>query len=185
MAILVLIKRKYENLVSNVELSSLATGIAKLIGNKGAVAASFRILSTSYLFISSHLAARPKNTHLRIQNYHEIVRQIRLGNKNIECVSQFDYIFFVGDMNFRIDIDFKKVVQHCKLKDFVNIQKQDQLKKAIAENKLFTDFIEGAINFKPTYRRIRDNDEFSNKKDQSPSFTDRIMFRSSPNHKIE
>jgi len=68
-------------------VSNLPTGIAKIIGNKGAVATSFRILSTSYLFISSHLAARPKNTDLRIQNYHEIVRKIRHGNKNIECVS--------------------------------------------------------------------------------------------------
>ena len=87
MMVIVLVKTPLSNLVSNVETAYLPTGIAKLIGNKGGVAISFRILNTSYLFLSCHLAARPSRLNIRIQNYLELVNKIKLGNKRIESIA--------------------------------------------------------------------------------------------------
>ena len=84
-------------------MQSVPTGVANIIGNKGGCGISFKIFDTSYFFLTCHLAARPNNVDLRIENYHELIKKIRIGNKNLETVSQFDYVFFIGDMNFRID----------------------------------------------------------------------------------
>ena len=54
--------------------------------------------------------------------------------------------------------------------------------KSKNENRLFGGFSESEIKFRPTYRRIKNGDEFSNKKEQSPSYTDRILFRNSKSH---
>lgn len=60
--------------------------------------------------------------------------------------------------------------------------KFDQLKIEQKRNSSFSQVFEGDINFKPTYRRKRDtNKEYSNKKNQSPSYTDRILICHKPN----
>ena len=71
--IMVFVRNPLSNLVSNIQTAHLPTGIAKVVGNKGGVAVSFRILNSSYMFISSHLAARPSRLEIRIQNYLELV----------------------------------------------------------------------------------------------------------------
>lgn len=87
MMLTIYIRSEYHPLVSNIEMQSIPTGVAHLIGNKGGVGISFKIINTSYFFIGCHLAARPNNLDLRIENYHELVKKIRLGNENLETVS--------------------------------------------------------------------------------------------------
>lgn len=58
-----------------------------MIGNKGGVAISFRILNSSFMFLSCHLAARPSRLDIRIQNYLELVSKIKLGNPGIQSIS--------------------------------------------------------------------------------------------------
>mmetsp|Transcript_27753 Transcript_27753/g.24368 ORF Transcript_27753/g.24368 Transcript_27753/m.24368 type:complete len:89 (-) Transcript_27753:618-884(-) len=41
-------------------------------------------------------------------------------------------------------------------------------------------FKEAEFNFKPTYRRMRDDPGYSNKKGQCPSWTDRVFVKSRP-----
>lgn len=41
--------------------------------------------------------------------------------------------------------------------------------------------VQGPMNFKPTYRWEKQKDDFSNKRFQSPSWTDRILFHHFPN----
>lgn len=58
---------------------------------------------------------------------------------------------------------------------------KDQLRVEIKNNSCFTQCKEGEIYFPPTYRRERGSNEvYSNKKGQSPSFTDRIIYTSKP-----
>ncbi len=47
-------------------------------------------------------------------------------------------------------------------------------------------FQEGELNFRPTYRRNRDTNEgWSRKKDQAPSWCDRILYKLKTGRKIE
>jgi len=97
--------------VKNLEIGSKALGIGNIIGNKGGVFISFKIFNTSYCFISCHLAANPKKFPLRRKNYLDLIKHLRSGNKNLEQCFQFDYLFWIGDFNFRIDHPFEDCIK--------------------------------------------------------------------------
>jgi len=63
--ICVFISKDYLPYVTNIKTETKATGFAKVIGNKGGVAITFRVYETSFCFISSHLAAKPDKMPLR------------------------------------------------------------------------------------------------------------------------
>lgn len=99
----IFIKTVHMPKVSNLEVVSKPTGIANLIGNKGGLQVSFSIMETSFCFISCHLAAKPHNIELRKNNYYDLIKKMRTGIKELESVFQFHYVFWCGDLNFRID----------------------------------------------------------------------------------
>lgn len=103
MSICTYVKKNLIRYVSNVETLCKPTGIANIIGNKGGVGVGFKIKETSFCFISSHLAARPGNVALRKANFYDIMKNVRPCNKKFEPTAAFDYFFFIGDTNFRID----------------------------------------------------------------------------------
>lgn len=80
---------------------------------------------------------------------------------------------------------FDKVVDLCLGEEYETLAEHDQLTKERNENNIFSDFNEGGLNFRPTYRRIRNDDTWSNKKNQSPSWCDRVLFRTKPNTYLE
>lgn len=64
---------------------------------------SFNIMESSFCFIACHLAAKPNNVDLRKNNYYDLIKNMRTGVKELETIFQFDYVFWCGDFNFRID----------------------------------------------------------------------------------
>merc|ERR1712130_827878 len=56
----------------------------------------------------------------------------------------------------------------------------DQLKQQMDANAVFYGFKEGQIRFAPTYRWERHRNRISNKREQAPSYCDRILYRSLP-----
>ncbi len=54
----------------------------------------------------------------------------------------------------------------------------DQLKKELATGTPFAGFLEPVVDFPPTYRMEKGRAEYNNKKNQNPSYTDRILWRS-------
>ena len=75
----------------------------KKIGNKGGVMISFKIYDTSFCFVNCHLAAKPGRAHHRKANYYELIKKLRTGEKKLEAIFLNDYVFWVGDLNFRLD----------------------------------------------------------------------------------
>jgi hypothetical protein len=140
MTLCVFIQKEWINLVKNIEVNSKATGIGKIIGNKGGVMITFRIFETSFCFLSCHLAAHPSHELQRRENYHDLIKFLRSGLKNLEPTFQFDYIFWLGDMNFRINGPFDLVVEMVNNHELVKLQEFCQLKKARNNNFIFSDF---------------------------------------------
>jgi len=65
--------------------------------------------------------------------------------------------------------------------DFSKIVQYDQLLREIRNHRSFVGFREGLISFPPTYRRDRKaSRKFSNKRNQNPSYPDRVLWRSLP-----
>ena len=99
----IFIRKEYMNFVTNIEVAEKATGIGKIIGNKGGVMICFKILENSFCFYNCHLAAKPSRENIRKNEYNELIKSLRGGIKELEAIFQFDYVFWLGDMNFRID----------------------------------------------------------------------------------
>lgn len=190
--LLVLIRRSISRFVTNVRTDSVACGVANLLGNKGAVGCAFHYNgSTEFAFIGSHLAARAKRMEERRRDFMNIVTGMKalLAYKGTDFLHQTRHCFWLGDLNYRINIlngpghdtqgEFEEVLRMIKNKNFDLLQQHDQLIREKDSNKnAFQDFVEGKLNFPPTYRMNKGAPGYSNKRFQAPSYTDRILVRS-------
>ena len=182
-----------------IETASEATGIGiakkltgKQLGNKGAVAIGFRWHDTPLCFIGSHLAARPERVEKRNDNYRQIIEKLSLKMGQDFCVGGsgkkrapqlthvFEHLFWLGDLNYRLDHMFSHAVNLVSAGDWNGLAAADQLRREIRDGRSFAEFKEGPLNTCPSYRWEKDEHAFSNKRGQSPSYTDRILWRSMP-----
>lgn len=155
--LVVLVRREHFYKISQLKTDTMATGIGNIIGNKGGVAISFKFNETSFCFIGSHLAARQGEVENRNANFREIIRGAKNVGllKGVEITSQFHHIIWMGDLNYRIDIDRSKVLSSIKEKDFSDLLANDQLNQQRKMNAVFCGFQEAPITFPPTYRYNR------------------------------
>ena len=170
---------------TGVAVAKAITGVQ--LGNKGGVGIGLRWRETPLAFVMCHLAARPDAARMRQReaDYRAIVRRLRLdtagaGVPEVDFVHAHDHVFYFGDVNYRIDLPFDRVVTLYKGKQWGAIMAHDQMVREMARQKVFVGFSEPLIEFAPTYRWEREREEFSWKRGQAPSYTDRILSRSLP-----
>jgi phosphatidylinositol-bisphosphatase len=90
-----------------------------------------------------------------------------------------DHIFFLGDFNYRLTIPRVQVEHFVKTEAYSPLLQYDQLKKEHTEGRVFREFNEGPIKFPPTYKYDIGSDEYdTSEKARTPSYTDRILWRS-------
>ena len=53
------------------------------------------------------------------------------------------------------------------------------------ENNYYSGYEEGTIKFLPTYKRGRQINQYVDRKNQAPSYTDRILFKNNTSHETE
>ncbi|TRY58072.1 hypothetical protein DNTS_022713 [Danionella cerebrum] len=189
--IVVLVKAEHENRISHVGMSSVKTGIANTLGNKGAVGVSFMFNGTSFGFVNCHLTSGNEKIHRRNQNYLDILRQLSLGDKQLNSFDislRFTHLFWFGDLNYRLDMDIQEILNYINRKEFEPLLKVDQLNLEREKNKVFLRFVEEEISFPPTYRYERGSrDTYVWQKQKAtgmrtnvPSWCDRILWKSYP-----
>ncbi|XP_053895818.1 phosphatidylinositol 3,4,5-trisphosphate 5-phosphatase 2-like isoform X1 [Malaclemys terrapin pileata] len=189
--IVVLVKPEHECRISHVNTSSVKTGIANTLGNKGAVGVSFLFNGTSFGFVNCHLASGSEKTHRRNQNYSDILRSLVLGDKRLssfDLTLRFTHLFWFGDLNYRLDMEVQDILAHVNKKEFEALLAVDQLTLEREKNKVFLRFSEEDISFPPTYRYERGSrDSYVWQKFKTtgvrinvPSWCDRILWKSRP-----
>lgn len=189
--IVVLVKAEHENRISHVGMSSVKTGIANTLGNKGAVGVSFMFNGTSFGFVNCHLTSGNEKIHRRNQNYLDILRQLSLGDKQLNSFDislRFTHLFWFGDLNYRLDMDIQEILNYINRKEFDPLLKVDQLNLEREKNKIFLRFAEEEISYPPTYRYERGSrDTYVWQKQKAtgmrtnvPSWCDRILWKSYP-----
>eukprot|EP00475_Leptophrys_vorax_P043579 TRINITY_DN8433_c0_g1_i1.p1 TRINITY_DN8433_c0_g1~~TRINITY_DN8433_c0_g1_i1.p1 ORF type:complete len:616 (+),score=135.44 TRINITY_DN8433_c0_g1_i1:71-1849(+) len=161
--------------VTSVRQAQKATGVGDILGNKGGVAVLFRYDDSTFCFVGSHLAARREHVKERRQDFLKIVESIQIGNVERDILNQFHHVVWFGDLNFRVEKDFDETCRLVEARDFPSLLLCEQLIQEMETGNIFIGFREPPINFKPTYRMLRDEVGYSNKKNQSPSWTDRIL----------
>uniref|UniRef100_A0A667ZW94 phosphatidylinositol-3,4,5-trisphosphate 5-phosphatase n=1 Tax=Myripristis murdjan TaxID=586833 RepID=A0A667ZW94_9TELE len=189
--IAVLVKPEHENRISHVGVSSVKTGIANTLGNKGAVGVSFMFNGTSFGFVNCHLTSGNEKIARRNQNYLDILRLLSLGDKQLSSFDislRFTHLFWLGDLNYRLDMDIQEILNYINRKEFEPLLKVDQLNLEREKNKVFLRFAEEEISYPPTYRYERGSrDTYVWQKQKAtgmrtnvPSWCDRILWKSYP-----
>uniref|UniRef100_A0A3B5PY47 phosphatidylinositol-3,4,5-trisphosphate 5-phosphatase n=1 Tax=Xiphophorus maculatus TaxID=8083 RepID=A0A3B5PY47_XIPMA len=181
----VLVKPEHENRISHVGMSSVKTGIANTLGIKLIFSSVFHNIVCLIFCQGNEKIAR------RNQNYLDILRLLSLGDKQLSSFDislRFTHLFWLGDLNYRLDMDIQEILNYINRKEFEPLLKVDQLNLEREKNKVFLRFAEEEISFPPTYRYERGSrDTYVWQKQKAtgmrtnvPSWCDRILWKSYP-----
>jgi endonuclease/exonuclease/phosphatase family metal-dependent hydrolase len=112
--ILVAVRKRLSKRVSAVYKAQEATGVLRMGTNKGGVLVQVEIAKTRLCFVGAHLAAHLQHCGKRDQDILEIVGQIRIGTglKDVDLDAQAHHVFWMGDLNYRVDWDKLRASNH-------------------------------------------------------------------------
>ena len=90
----------------------------------------------------------------------------------------FRKIFWLGDLNYRIDADRDQVIRMINVQDWRGLYPYDQLLAQRKEGRVFEGFEEAPIYFGPTYKfDVGTQDYDTSDKCRCPAWCDRILYR--------
>ncbi|XP_063234367.1 inositol polyphosphate 5-phosphatase E isoform X1 [Bacillus rossius redtenbacheri] len=125
------------------EESSYSVRPGTAFRTKGAVAIAFMLFGTSFLFITAHLTAHVDKVKERIHDIRRIVKSLDLPkllpvrHKNKDVTQNFDYVFWCGDLNFRLTQPREEVMQWVSKQQFPMVRPHllcsDQLRASRAQ----------------------------------------------------
>lgn len=104
-----------------------------------------------------------------------------LADPNAINILDHDAVFWLGDLNYRIDAPSERVLEWIERQDWESLRDADQLTRQMRLCPTFRDFYEGPIRFPPTYKLdcyedVYSRDEMGSLK-RTPAYTDRILWR--------
>ncbi|KAL1470710.1 hypothetical protein MTO96_024067, partial [Rhipicephalus appendiculatus] len=171
----VFIRPEHAPYIRDVAVDTVKTGLGGATGNKGGVAIRFLFHSTSLCFVCAHFAAGQSKVSERNADYAEITRKVSFPMGR--TLNSHDYVFWCGDFNYRVDLENEEVKDLVKQGNWPELLKYDQL-RVQQQQGVFKNFIEGEINFAPTYKYDLFSDDYdTSEKCRVPAWTDRILYR--------
>jgi len=201
-------RTKVAHAISHVRVFKEATGILHVYGNKGGLGASIEIQGNRLTFVTAHLAAHLHHIYSRNNDVEEILKGTHIIHKRFDLVSTSDHLFFCGDLNYRVDLDYvagqkpenikvgsEKHIQNLgtimeavNKKDHTFLLAHDQLALERQRGAVFAGFQEQPIAFAPTFKVKRDrqipdaekSDEIMYTSQRMPSYCDRVLWSSLP-----
>lgn len=176
--------------VNNIATSHIKTGMGGLYGNKGAIATRFFIQDSSFCFVNTHLAAHQSHTSERNKDIAQILKDGSFPKLDLEhhfegggdgtMILDHEYVFWSGDLNYRIDDNRQAVMNAIEKCDWSSLWLNDQLLKQMSENRSFglRSFKELPLSFPPTFKYNRGTNQYdTSEKMRIPAYCDRILFR--------
>ncbi|CAH1967933.1 unnamed protein product [Acanthoscelides obtectus] len=110
---------------------------------------------------------------------------ILFHSASLDVTQNFDYVFWSGDLNFRLASPRAKVLEWINNTSFPlpshlphGYLHHDQLCSVLADGAAFKGFSEAKITFPPTYKYDPGTQNFdTSSKQRAPAYTDRILFK--------
>jgi len=202
MRVIVFARKAMAKEIKEISTATSNTGLAGVVGNKGGQCVRFCYRGTSFAFISAHLAAHEGKTHRdrRCADCAEILDEARVGWEKGDALCQTDHLFWMGDLNYRLDLSManeeeKKKIEKMSKEDIAEHQKKtvmplidaekwdelwpfDELHHMIDQGKVMHGFKEGKYCFAPTFKVEVFFTGYN--PERTPSWCDRVLWRSMP-----
>ncbi|XP_054611093.1 synaptojanin-1-like isoform X6 [Dunckerocampus dactyliophorus] len=172
----VFIRPQHAPFIRDVAVDTVKTGMGGATGNKGGVAIRLLFHTTSICFVCSHFAAGQSQVKERNDDYNEITR--RLSFPMGRLLYSHDYVFWCGDFNYRINLPNEEVKELIKQQNWDTLTAGDQLFDQKNAGLVFRGFIEGKLDFAPTYKYDLFSEDYdTSEKCRTPAWTDRILWK--------
>ncbi|XP_051903031.1 synaptojanin-1 isoform X3 [Hippocampus zosterae] len=172
----VFIRPQHAPFIRDVAVDTVKTGMGGATGNKGGVAIRLLFHTTSICFVCSHFAAGQSQVKERNDDYNEITR--RLSFPMGRLLYSHDYVFWCGDFNYRINLPNEEVKELIRQQNWDALTAGDQLFDQKNAGTVFRGFIEGKLDFAPTYKYDLFSEDYdTSEKCRTPAWTDRILWK--------
>ncbi|KAG9263350.1 inositol polyphosphate 5-phosphatase K [Astyanax mexicanus] len=179
--VLLLVFSKFFHLpfLRGVQTQSTRTGLGGYWGNKGGVSARLMAFGHPVCFLNCHLPAHMRNLEQRVEDFESILQQQQFEGGAAVGVLDHDVVFWFGDLNFRIDdYDIHVVKSAIENNKLPLLWERDQLNMAKNSESILDGFLEGPLNFPPTYKfDVGTHTYDTSAKKRKPAWTDRILWR--------
>ncbi|XP_069729818.1 inositol polyphosphate 5-phosphatase K isoform X2 [Phaenicophaeus curvirostris] len=176
--LLIFVKHVHLPFIRDIHTQYTRTGLYGYWGNKGGVTVRLSLYGHAICFMNCHLPAHMENTNQRLDDFEKIL-EMQFEGESIPNVSGHDVLFCFGDLNFRIaDYGIHFVRESINNKRYSLLWEKDQLNMAKMKESFLKDFIEGPLQFKPTYKFDLHSDVYdTSEKKRKPAWTDRILWK--------
>uniref|UniRef100_A0AAQ6IQB0 Inositol polyphosphate-related phosphatase domain-containing protein n=1 Tax=Anabas testudineus TaxID=64144 RepID=A0AAQ6IQB0_ANATE len=179
--VLLLVFSKFCHLpfLRGVQTQSTRTGLGGYWGNKGGVSVRMTVFGHPVCFLNCHLPAHMRNLEQRMEDFESILQQQQFEGGTATGVLDHDVVFWFGDLNFRIE-DYDIHVVKCAIDSnkLPLLWERDQLNMAKNTESILEGFLEGQLNFPPTYKfDVGTHTYDTSAKKRKPAWTDRILWR--------
>lgn len=163
-----------------IETQYTRLGFAGYWGSKGCVSIRFQVYGVKIVVVNCHLAAHEEFYQDRVDSYNTALGAHLYSNPETEMILYHDYVFWIGDLNFRLNLpdsfDFEKVELMVSKNQLSKLLALDQLTKARQEGVAFSELQETLPTFPPTFKYKMGSTSTYDKK-RRPAWTDRILFK--------
>lgn len=135
----------------------------------------------SVCLVNSHLAAHDHMLEERISDYQRIKDATKFSVKVSQSIYEHDYVFWFGDLNFRLYGDESSNLSPEQIRDMVKndqlneLLKKDQLSIAMCEGRAFSELVERLPQFPPTFKFEPGTSDYDLKR--RPAWCDRILYK--------
>ncbi|XP_025961379.2 inositol polyphosphate 5-phosphatase K isoform X2 [Dromaius novaehollandiae] len=176
--LLIFVKHVHLPFIRDIHTQYTRTGLYGYWGNKGGVTIRMSLYGHTVCFINCHLPAHMENTEQRLDDFEKIL-EMQFEEEDIPSTLDHDILFWFGDLNFRIaDYGIHFVRESINNRRYNLLWEKDQLNMAKKKEAFLQDFIEGPLQFKPTYKFDLYSDVYdTSEKKRKPAWTDRILWR--------
>ncbi|XP_071399496.1 synaptojanin-1 isoform X6 [Centroberyx affinis] len=172
----VFIRPQHAPFIRDVAVDTVKTGMGGATGNKGGVAIRLLFHTTSICFLCSHFAAGQSQVKERNDDYNEITRRLTFPMGRL--LYSHDYVFWCGDFNYRISLPNEEVKELIRQQNWDALTAGDQLVDQKNAGMVFRGFIEGVLDFAPTYKYDLFSEDYdTSEKCRTPAWTDRVLWK--------
>ncbi|XP_012940858.1 inositol polyphosphate 5-phosphatase K isoform X1 [Aplysia californica] len=172
------VRRALLPFVTSVESEITKTGLGGFWGNKGGVSLRMDFMGLNFIVVNCHLAAHQDQVAARLLDIDSILDSQKFKDADTDNILDHDYIFWMGDMNFRLeDTPYEHAVMEISKENFPVLLANDQLNLVREEGLAFENFKEGPITFAPTYKFDPSTDVYdTSPKKRIPAYCDRVLY---------